>query len=75
LTTRQISFSCWFFFLLGGLAYGAMSTSGLAVPDAALGVVFGPTMARPDEAQSIGAYGIFFLFLDLAGPLPHKGGL
>ncbi len=63
LTTRQISFSCWFFFLLGGLAYGAMSTSGLAVPDAALGVVFGPTMARPDEAQSIGAYGIFFLFI------------
>ena len=63
LTTRQISFSCWFFFLLGGLAFGALSTTGLGVPDAALGVVFGPTMARPDEAQSIGAYGIFFLFL------------
>jgi hypothetical protein len=63
LTTRQISFSCWFFFLLGGLAFGALGTFGLQIPDAALGVVFGPGLARPDEAQSIGAYMVFFLFI------------
>ncbi len=63
LTTRQISFSFWVFFLLGGLLFGLLGTFGLQIPDAALGVTFGPTMARPEEAQMIGAFFIFFLFL------------
>jgi hypothetical protein len=63
LASRQISFSFWFFFLLGGLMYGLLGMIGLRIPDAALGVTFGPTMSRPDEAQMIGAYLVFFFFL------------
>ena len=63
LTTRQISFSFWVFFLFGGLLFGILGTLGLQVPDAALGTTFGPTMSRPEEAQMIGAFLIFFLFL------------
>ncbi len=63
LTSRQISLSFWFFFLLGGLLYGLLSVMGYTIPAAALGVTFGPTLARPEETQMIGAYGVFFLFL------------
>jgi hypothetical protein len=63
LTSRQISLSFWVFFLLGGLLYGLLSIMGYTIPAAALGVTFGPTLARPEETQMIGAYGVFFLFL------------
>ncbi|WP_029894620.1 DUF6785 family protein [Desulfohalovibrio reitneri] len=63
LTTRQISFSMWFFYLLGGLMFGVFDVMGLGLPSSALGVTFGPTLAMVEETQMIGAYGIFFLFL------------
>ncbi len=63
LTSRQISFSFWFFFLLVGLFYGLLTLLGYSIPVSELGVTFGPTLARPEEMQMIGAYGIFFLFL------------
>lgn len=62
-TARQISLSCWLFFLLGGLLVGLLSVLGYNIPAASLGVTFGPTLARPEETQMIGAYGVFFLFL------------
>jgi hypothetical protein len=63
LTSRQISFSFWFFFLGGCLLYGILNLLGYSIPVSELGVTFGPTLARPEEMQMIGAYGIFFLFL------------
>lgn len=63
LTSRQISFSFWFFFLLGGLLYGILDMLGYSIPASELGITFGPTLTRPEEMQMIGAYGIFFLFL------------
>ncbi len=63
LTSRQISFSFWLFFLGGCLLYGILNLLGYSIPVSELGVTFGPTLARPEEMQMIGAYGIFFLFL------------
>lgn len=63
LASRQISFSFWLFFILGGLLIGLLSVIGYNIPAAALGITFGPTLSRPEETQMIGAYGVFFLFL------------
>jgi hypothetical protein len=63
LAARQISLSFWFFFLSGGLLFGLLTTLGYNIPAASLGITFGPTLARPEETQMIGAYGVFFLFL------------
>ncbi|MCF8056264.1 MAG: hypothetical protein K9K37_06460 [Desulfocapsa sp.] len=63
LTSRQISFSFWFFYILGGLLFGLLTILGYSIPASELGITFGPTLARPEETQMIGAYGIFFLFL------------
>lgn len=63
LTTRQISFSFWIFYLLGALFMGLLYVIGLQVPQAALGITFGPNLARPAEAQVIGAWIVFFCFL------------
>jgi hypothetical protein len=63
LTSRQISFSIWGFFILGGLIYGLLGVLGYNIPAADLGVTFGPHLARPEETQMIGAYGVFFLFI------------
>ncbi|MEE4359047.1 MAG: DUF6785 family protein [Desulfococcaceae bacterium] len=63
LTSHQISFSFWFFFVIGGLLFGLLSLFGYNIPAAALGITFGPTLSRPEECQMIGAYGIFFLFI------------
>jgi hypothetical protein len=63
LASRQISFSFWFFFLIGGLFYGILNIAGLNIPASSLGVTFGPTLTRPEETQMIGAYLIFFLFI------------
>jgi uncharacterized membrane protein YuzA (DUF378 family) len=63
LTSRQISFSFWFFFFIGGLLYGLLGVLGYNIPAAALGVTFGPALSRPEEAQVIGAYAVFFIFI------------
>ncbi len=63
LTSRQISFSFWFFFLAGALLYGLLNIFGFIIPASELGITFGPTLSRPEEMQMIGAYGVFFLFL------------
>lgn len=63
LAARQISLSFWLFYLLGGLLFGLLTVLGYNIPAASLGVTFGPTLARPEETQMIGAYGVFFLFL------------
>ncbi len=63
LTTRQISFSFWFFHLGALLLFGVLAVFGLQYPEAAMGVTFGPLLARPEEAQGIGAYLVFFVFL------------
>jgi len=63
LTSKQISLSFWFFFILGGLLFGLLSILGYNIPAAALGITFGPVLARPEETQMIGAYAIFFVFL------------
>lgn len=63
LTARQISLSFWLFFLLGSLLFGLLTVLGYNIPASSLGVTFGPTLARPEETQMIGAYGVFFLFL------------
>ena len=63
LASRQISFSFWLFFVLGGLFIGLLSVLGYDIPAAALGVTFGPHLSRPEETQMIGAYLVFFLFI------------
>jgi hypothetical protein len=63
LTSKQISFSFWFFFLAGTLLIGLLSVLGINIPAAALGVTFGPVISRPEETQMIGAYLVFFVFL------------
>lgn len=63
LTTRQVAFSFWLFYLLGALFMGILYVFGLQVPEAAMGVTFGPNLARPAEAQVIGAYFIYFCFM------------
>ncbi|MEW5735100.1 MAG: DUF6785 family protein [Thermodesulfobacteriota bacterium] len=63
LVSRQVSLSFWLFFLLGALVIGALAVLGYQVPEAALGLTFGPSLARPEEAQVVGAFFIFFLFL------------
>jgi len=63
ITTRQVSLSFWVFFLLAGLLTGILHTAGLQIPDSALGTLFGPSIAHPEETQAIGAGLIFFLFI------------
>jgi len=63
LTSKQISFSFWLFYIAGALLIGVLYILGLNIPEAALGVTFGPTIARPEETQMIGAYLVFFVFL------------
>lgn len=63
LATRQISFSFWFFHLAALLLFGILAIFGFQYPEAAMGVTFGPLLVRPEEAQGIGAYLVFFLFL------------
>ena len=63
LTTRQISFSMWGFYILAGLLFGLLYVLGLQLPEAALGTTLGPDLIRPEGAQTIGSYIVFFLFL------------
>lgn len=63
LTSKQISFSFWFFYIVGALLIGALHFLGINIPSSDLGVTFGPTISRPEEMQMIGAYVVFFVFL------------
>ena len=63
LTSKQISFSFWLFYIVGALLIGLLSFLGLNIPAASLGVTFGPTISRPEEMQMVGAYLVFFIFL------------
>jgi hypothetical protein len=63
LTSKQISFSFWLFFIAGALFIGLLYFFGFSIPAAALGVTFGPTISRPEEMQMVGAYLVFFVFL------------
>lgn len=63
LTSKQISFSFWFFYLAGAFLIGVLSFLGFNIPAASLGVTFGPTLSRPEEMQMVGAYVVFFIFL------------
>ncbi len=63
ITTRQVSLSFWVFFLLAGLLAGILQTTGLQIPESALGTLFGPSISRPEETQTIGASLIFFGFM------------
>lgn len=63
LTASQVSFSLWFFFILGGLLPGILEFLGWRLPAAALGTTFGPVLSRVEEMQMVGAFGVFFLFI------------
>jgi hypothetical protein len=63
LAAKQVSLSFWLCFVVGGLLFGLLGVMGYQIPAAALGTTFGPSLARPEETQMIGAYIVFFLFL------------
>ncbi len=63
LASKQVSFSFWFFFILGGLLTGILKISGYSFPASELGTTFGPTLSKPEETQMIGAFIVFFVFL------------
>ena len=63
LATRQIAFSFWFFYIFGAFFMGFLYVIGFDVPQSAMGINFGPNLARPAEATVIGATAIFFLFI------------
>lgn len=63
LTSKQVSFSLWSFFILGGLLPGLLQTLGWRLPAAALGTTFGPVVSRVEEMQMVGAFAVFFLFI------------
>jgi hypothetical protein len=63
LTSNQVSFSLWSFFILGGLLPGLLQSLGWHLPAAALGTTFGPVVSRVEEMQMVGAFAVFFLFI------------
>lgn len=63
LASKQVSFSLWFFFILGGLLPGVLQSLGWRLPAAALGTTFGPVLSRVEEMQMIGAFAVFFFFI------------
>lgn len=63
LTSKQVSFSLWSFFILGGLLPGLLQSLGWRLPAAALGTTFGPVVSRVEEMQMVGAFAVFFLFV------------
>ncbi len=63
LASKQVSFSFWFFYILGAFFTGALSVAGWSFPASELGTTFGPTLSSPEETQMIGAFIIFAFFL------------
>ena len=72
LASKQVSFSFWFFFILGALFTGLLKISGYSFPASELGTTFGPTLSLPEETQMIGAFIVFFLFLSWLARLHFK---
>jgi hypothetical protein len=63
LTSTQVSFSLWFFYIFGGFLPGLLQVVGWRLPSAALGTTFGPVISQVEEMQMIGAFGVFFFFI------------
>jgi len=63
LASKQVSFSLWSFFLLGGLLPGLLELFGWRLPAAALGTTFGPVISKVEEMQMVGAFAMFFIFI------------
>ena len=63
LASKQVSFSLWSFFIMGGLLPGLLQSLGWRLPAATLGTTFGPGLARVEEMQMIGAFAVFFFFI------------
>ncbi len=63
LTSKQVSFSLWSFYIAGGFLPGILQLFGWRLPAAALGTTFGPVISRVEEMQMIGAFGAFFFFI------------
>jgi hypothetical protein len=63
LASKQVSFSFWFFFILGAFFTGVLSVTGYSFPASELGTTFGPTLSSPEETQMIGAFIVFAIFL------------
>ncbi len=63
LASKQVSFSFWFFFILGAFFTGILSVTGYSFPASELGTTFGPTLSSPEETQMIGAFIVFAVFL------------
>jgi hypothetical protein len=63
LASKQISFSLWSFFLMGGLFPGLLQFLGYRLPAAALGTTFSSGLSNVEEMQMIGAFPVFFLFI------------
>jgi hypothetical protein len=63
LASKQVSFSLWSFFIMGGFLPGVLQNLGWRLPAAALGTTFGPAISRVEEMQMIGAFAVFFVFI------------
>jgi len=63
LASKQVSFSFWFFFIMGAFFTGVLSVTGYSFPASELGTTFGPTLSSPEETQMIGAFIVFAIFL------------
>ena len=63
LASKQVSFSFWFFYILGAFMTGVLAIAGLSFPASELGTTFGPTLSNPEETQMIGAFIVFAIFL------------
>ena len=63
LASKQVSFSFWFFFILGAFFTGILYVTGYSFPASELGTTFGPTLSSPEKTQMIGAFIVFAIFL------------
>lgn len=63
LASKQVSFSLWVFFIMGGLFPGLLQSLGWRLPAAAIGTTFGPVFSRAEEMQMIGAFAVYFFFI------------
>jgi hypothetical protein len=63
LASKQVSFSFWFFYILGAFFTGVLTVAGWSFPASELGTTFGPTLSSPEETQMIGAFIVFAVFL------------
>jgi len=70
LASKQVSFSFWCFFILGGFLPGVLQFAGWRLPAAALGTTFSPVLSRVEDGRLR-----HFLFLHcLARPGPSATG-